>query len=111
MYNNNAVISFVTNSGGGWDPEGNPIHPVDTKTDYIPCNLDVKSKQYQIYKDGMYIEIKASIYVGIDDIPDDLDVIEAKNVEVKDWKGNYLNTFLVQDLEYLLRFNVVKILV
>ena len=51
-------ISFVTESGGGYDSDGNPIASTKVYSDYIECNLKTITKKYEFIVDGQYIQAK-----------------------------------------------------
>ena len=59
-------ISFISETGGGYDSNGNPVAATKTQTDYIGCNLEVIKKEYKTFIDGQYKQASYSVYVDSD---------------------------------------------
>lgn len=101
-------ISFITESGGGYDNDGNPIASTDVNSDYIECNLKTITKKYEFVVDGQYIQAKYSMYVDQDEINNldpAIDLSSLNTVQIKDNNSNYIGTYQVHNLEYL---NITK---
>lgn len=63
-------ISFITQTGGGYDSDGNPIVPVTTISAYIECNLKTVKKEYKTFIDGQYKQAAYSVYIDSASIGD-----------------------------------------
>lgn len=106
-------ISFVTETGAGFDGNGNPIAPTKTASLPVPCNIKVITKEHRTLVDGQYLQGKYSCYVDSIKIPVSLSSIfqSIKEVQLKDNHQNSLGTFQIHNVEYLDLSKSVKIIV
>ena len=95
-------ISFITESGGGYDNDGNPIPLTDVNSDYIECNLKTITRKYEFVVDGQYVQAKYSMIVDLDKIntlDPTIDLAKVNEVQLKDNNSNYIGTYQVHNLE------------
>ena len=105
-------ISFITNSGGGYDENGNAVAPSIVNSDYVECNLATVNKDYKFFVDGQYIQAKYSIYVDSDKISSLIPTISIENIKsvsIKNNNADLIGSFQVQNLEYLNLTKRIKI--
>lgn len=103
-----AYISFLEETGGGQDGNGNPLTASKIPTADILCNLAVQVREYKLYIDGQWKAIRYSITVDDCLLPNiDLDTIT--EVQLKDANGSNLGVYQVQNLEYLKLTRRIKI--
>lgn len=107
-------ISFITESGGGFDGDGNPVSPVLTNSEYVPCNIKVlvglSTGRYKTYPEGMYKEFLYSIIVDKLRIPQGIDITKVTQVSLQGALKEAKGTFHVQDIEVLKITNKIKLL-
>ncbi len=115
---NTGYISFIVQTGGGFDSDKNPIAPTDVPSDYISCNLAVVTKEYKLLVDGQYQN--ASYKVVIDNwvIKDLLGNINIRaylsaltQIQLQDAENNDLGIFQIQNREFLDLVQQFKIVV
>lgn len=97
-------ISFITESGGGYDADGNPIASTKVNSAYIECNLKTITRKYEFVVDGQYVQAKYSMYFDQDKINSlnpAITLSTINNVQIKDNNLNDLGVHQVHNLEYL----------
>ena len=60
---NNSTISFIVNTGGGFDSNGNPTAPTKTATAFVKGNLATLLKHYVVAAEGEEVRAKYSFIV------------------------------------------------
>jgi hypothetical protein len=98
-------ISFITETGGGFDSNMNPISSTKVNSIYYPCNLSTNTNGYKFIQDGLYVDASYSIYI------DALDITIESKVQLRDNHENDLGVFLVQNKEFLDITKRIKIIV
>ena len=103
-------ISFITESGAGFDGNGNPTSTTKVYSTYYPCNLMVLTKEHRLLVDGQYLQGNYSIYI------DSLlllgfGLVGIKEVAIQDNHANSLGLFQIQNVEYLDITAKIKIVV
>lgn len=107
-------ISFLTESGGGQDADGNPVAATKVNSDYIFCNLNTLTKEYRLLVDGQYLAASFSCYIDSDKISSLIPVIDLQTiteVQIQDNNENDLGIYQVMNVEYLNLTKRVKIIV
>lgn len=107
---NNGFISFVTETGGGFDANGNPTAATKTFSAFIPCNLNTVTHEYKTLVDGQYLQANYIVTVDAYRLLA-LTLTNLKEVQLADDKNNNLGSFQVQLKENLNFVNAVKIVV
>ena len=105
-------ISFITETGGGQDEDGNTIASTPVNSEYVECNLKTITKKYEFVVDGQYVQAKYSVYIDNDKVNLLDPVIDLKtinSVQIKDNNSNDLGKHQVHNLEYLNLTKRVKI--
>lgn len=105
-------ISFITETGGGYDTNGNPIASIPVNSDFIECNLKTITRKYEFIVDGQYIQAKYSLYVDQDKINNlnpSIDLQVVNQIQIKDNNSNDIGKHQVHNLEYLNLTKRVKI--
>lgn len=107
-------ISFITETGGGKDADGNTIASTKVSSEFIECNLKVITKKYETFIDGQYKQASYSMYV--DSVKfNSLDPVIQMNsvnlVTLKDNNSNILGELQVHNTEYLNLTKRIKIIV
>ena len=108
---NTALIAFITQQDGGYDPEGNPVAPTETVSDYVACNLMQVIREYRVERDGEYTQAKYSVHLENDRVPDGIDLTNVDFIRLQDKNGVDLGRFLAPSKEPLAFFNTTKIIV
>ena len=107
-------ISFITETGGGQDADGNTIASTKVSSAFIECNLKVITKEYKTFIDGQYRQASYSMYIDSTKF-NSLDPVVVMNtinfVELKDNDSNSLGTFQIHNVEYLYLSKRIKIVV
>jgi len=103
-------ISFITESGGGYDSNGNPTASTKVNSAYFPCNLSVVTRQYITLADGQALQAKYSIVVD-NFLIAAIDLSSLKEVQLQDSKQSNLGKFQVQNKEFLDLTKRLKIVV
>lgn len=103
-------ISFITESGGGFDANGNVLSPTKSFSDYFECNLKTVTKELQFIVDGQYIQAKYSIYIDAD-LLGDIDLETVNSISLRDNNSNDLGEFQIHNKEYLNLTKRIKIIV
>lgn len=103
-------ISFITESGGGYDSSGNPTAPTKVNSAYFPCNISVINRQYITLSDGQVLQAKYSIVID-NFLISAIDLSSLKEVQLQDSKTNNLGKFQVQNREFLDLTKRLKIVV
>jgi hypothetical protein len=93
---NTGFISFITETGGGFDSNNNPIAPVSVLSDYIQCNLSVAKSNYQIVVNGEALLASYIMYIEHNDLPDDFDLSLVHDIQLQDADGTALGKYRVQ---------------
>lgn len=103
-------ISFIVETGGGFDPQGDPIPATKTPSDYFLCNLKPVTNKYEQYNEGQY---KQAAYSAIIDkfLVSAIDVDSITEVILQDNEHNELGTFQVQSIYHAALTNSIKIVV
>ena len=104
-------ISFITESGGGYDVNGNPVAATKTATDFIKCNLRVFTKEYRTLVDGQYLQGSYSCYIQQILLPETLVLSAVMKVQIQDNNAHPLGSFQIQNVEYLNLTQRVKLVV
>lgn len=104
-------ISFITESGGGQDTDGNTVPATKVISDPIECNLMTVKKEYRTLVHGQWLDAKYQIYVDNDKIPSTLDLLQVKEIRLKNPKNQDLGTFQIHNIEFLQLSQQVKIVV
>lgn len=105
-------ISFINETGGGYDVDKNPIAPTAVNSDYIECNLKTITKKYEFEVDGQYVQAKYSLYIDQDKIKSlipEIDLQTIKTIQIQDNNYNDIGKHQVHNLEYLNLMKQVKI--
>lgn len=105
-------ISFITESGGGYDSNRNPVATTPVNSDFIECNKKVVTHKYEFIVDGQYIQAKYSLIIDQDKISalvPTIDLEAVNQVQIKDNNSNDLGIHQVQNLEYMNLTKRVKI--
>ena len=102
-------ISFLVETGGGQDDDGNIIPTEKTPTDFYPCNLKTVKKEYLTNVDGQIKQAQFSIYLNSD--LTDIDLEPIKEVSLQDNLSKDLGNYQIQNIEYLLLSKRIKIIV
>jgi len=105
-------ISFITETGGGQDADGNTIASTPVNSDYIECNLKTITKKYEFVVDGQYVQAKFSMIIDQDKVSvlnPVIDLQSVNSVQIKDNNSNDLGKHQVHNLEYLNLTKRVKI--
>jgi len=103
-------ISFVSETGGGFDGNGNPTTATKVSTSFTPCNILVVTKEYRLFADGQAQQAKFSVYIDYYQIYT-FDLSALTEVTLHDSKLNNLGTYQVQNKEYLDLSKRLKIVV
>lgn len=103
-------ISFITESGGGYDANGNPTAPTKVNSTYFPCNIAVINRQYITLSDGQVLQAQYSIVID-NFLISAIDLSGLKEVQLQDSKANNLGKFQVQNREFLDLTKRLKIVV
>lgn len=107
-------ISFITETGGGKDENGNIIAPTKTNSEYIECNLKTVTRELKFVVDGQYVNAKYSIYLEqylIMGLDPEIDPQTINEIQLQDNNQNNIGIFQVHNLEYLNLTSKVKIIV
>lgn len=105
-------IAFVTQTGGGFDPvTGFPIASTETVTDLIKCNLETVRREFRIMVDGEYTDAKYSIYLDENKVPETVDINTVEQIKVYDNNSNLLDTFRLDNIEFLKLSQRIKMVV
>jgi hypothetical protein len=107
---NNGFISFITETGGGFDANRNPIPATKVNSIYVPCNTNVVTREYRVYSDGQFKQAQYSVYVDSYLIRT-FDLSALKEIELQDKNGVNLGKFQVQNKETLVLSGQLKIVV
>ena len=103
-------ISFLIETGGGFDSNGNPIAATKTPTLFVPCNLSVVNKEYKSLVDQQYLQAAYKIIVDNKEV-DSFNLVSLTEVRLQDLRNNDLGTFQLQDKQFLSLTNQLKIVV
>jgi len=105
-------IIFVTNSGGGFNGNGDPLPATNVDSNPIEANLQVVRKEY-IIVDANQQQRQASFicYVDKDKIPTGINLNTLVEIKLKDVRSNDLGTFQTQNIEFLDITKRIKIVV
>jgi hypothetical protein len=107
-------ISFITETGGGQDVDGNTEASVKTSSVFIECNLMVIKKEYKTFIDGQYRQASYSMYIDnskFESLDPSIDINTVNLIELKDNNQNSLGTFQVHNKDYLNLSRRIKIVV
>lgn len=97
---NNGYIAFISESGGGYDVDGNPIAPTRSISANFPCNLLVNRRGYKVLVDGQWEDAKYSIIIESYRVSS-IDLPSISQVILQDPRNNPLGEFQIQNQEYL----------
>ena len=103
-------ISFIMESGGGFDENGNPIAATKINSEFYPCNLAVQTKEYKLLVEGQYQQAKFSIIID-NSLIYSLDLSNLTQIQLNDLRNNDLGIFQVQNKEFLDLTNRLKLVV
>lgn len=102
-------IALVSEIGGGFDANRNPIPPSEIVGDYLPCNISDGDSRYSYYEDGQY---KTPTYIIVIDLHWISNVPITDNyITLKNTKNEDLGKFQIQNIQYLDLTKRVKIVV
>ena len=107
-------ISFVTETGGGQDVDGNTISTVKTSSAFIDCNLKVVTKKYETFIDGQYKQASYSIIIDLIkfNVLDPAVVLtDISMVDLRDNNNNSLDRFQIHRIDYMNLTKKIKIVV
>lgn len=107
---NTGYISFITESGGGFDSNGNPLPSTDINSDYFPCSLQVVKKEYLTLVDGQYQQAAYSVIVDNFQI-EAIRLTDFKSVQLQDPELNDLGVFQVHNKEFFPFTSKLKVIV
>lgn len=107
---NTGYISFITETGGGQDSNGNPLPSVKVNSDYFACSLAVIKKEYLTLVDGQYLQSAYSIIIDNFQI-ETIRLEDFKEVQIQDPEGNNLGVFQVQNKEFFPFTSKLKVVV
>lgn len=115
---NTGYISFIVQTGGGFDDDRNPIAPVDTPSNYISCNLAVVTKEYKTLISEQYQNASYKVLIDnwvIADLLGDINIraylSALTQIQLQDANNNDLGIFQIQNREFLDITNRFKIVV
>lgn len=115
---NSGLISFIVETGGGFDGNGNPIPSTKVPSSFISCNLAVTTRKYELYANGQWqnssyrvvVEnINIQAIIGNQNIKTYLSAV--KEIKLQDTGNNALGDFQVQSMQFLDLTNKVKFVV
>lgn len=107
-------ISFITEIGGGYDADGNPVAAVKVNSVYVSCNLATVKKEYIFLVDGQIQQAKYSCYIDNDKVSSldpVIDISTVKSIQLQDNRAYDLGIFQVQNVEYLELTKRIKLIV
>lgn len=107
---NNGSISFVTETGGGFDASGNPTASTKTLSAFIPCSINTVTKEYTTTVDGQVRQAKYIVTVDNYRLLL-LNLTGLKEVQLADNRSVNLGSFQVQSKENMDFVNSLKIVV
>lgn len=102
-------ISFVQETTATQDENGNWIPGVKTQTEFIPCNIQVITKEYIRVEDGQVKQASYSMYVDNSLITIDMNAVS--EISLQDTLGNDLGTHQIMNYEPLSISKQIKIVV
>jgi len=108
---NTGYISFIVETGGGFDAQGNPIAATKTPSDYFACNIKPVVNKYESYVEGQYKQAAYSIVIDNSIIPDTIDVDSITEVQLIDLSANYLGIYQVQSRYHSALMSNIKVVV
>jgi len=103
-------ISFITETGGSFDANHNPVPSEKVNSEYVECNIKVITREYKTMVDGMYKQARYSIIVDWVKISS-FELTTLKEIQLKDNKGVNLGVFQVQSQQYLTTTGQLKLVV
>ena len=107
-------ISFITETGGGQDADGNTIATAKVSSAFLECNLKVITKRYETFIDGQYKQASYSMYVDISKfktLDPAISLTDVSVVDLRDNNSNSLGSFQIHNVEYLNLSKRIKIVV
>lgn len=107
---NTGYIAFISQSGGGFDANGNPIPTVDILSDYFVCSLKRITKELVTLVDGQYEKASYSIIIDNFEISSITD-FTFKKVSIKDSDSTDLGTFQLHDKHFFSFTSKLKLIV
>lgn len=107
---NTGYISFIIETGGGWDADGNPVAASKVNSDYFPCSLKIVKRDYILLIDGQRLQAQYTIIVDNFEIST-LDLSALTEVQLQDSENNDLNVFQVITKDFFSFTNKLKIIV
>lgn len=108
---NTGYISFIVETGGGFDAQRNPIAATKTPSDYFPCNLKPVIDKYASYTEGQFKQAAFSIVIDNSIIPDTIDINSITEVQLIDLSDNYLGIYQVQSRYHSALTSNIKVVV
>lgn len=113
MATKTGYISFITETGGGKDADGNSVPSTPVLSAYLPCNIHVVTREYFMSVDGQQQQAKYSVYLEqskFDELEPVLSLESIFKVNVQDSNNNDLGTHQIGSREYLKYGKRIKIL-
>jgi len=102
-------ISFIEETQGGQDENGNVTASTKTPTEFYECNLQVIRKEYTRLVDGQIKQASYSMYIDSELITLDPETI--REVNLQDNRGKSLGAHQIMNIEYLELTKRIKIVV
>jgi len=93
-------IVFISESGGGFDANGNTTSSTKVKSIDIPCNLKRISKEYTQVINGQRVISSYVAYVAKDKLLS-INPLNYLQIELKGIESNSLGVFQIQSAEFL----------
>lgn len=97
---NNSLISFVTETAGTQDVDGNILPATKTNSAAIPCNCNVVTREYRTMVGGEYKFAQYKILVDLCEF-EKLNLSNFKEINLTDSNGAVLGLFQLQNIEIL----------
>ena len=90
-------ILFITETGGGFDANNDPVAPVKVLGEYLPCNLRTITHNYLLLaQDGQHLQARYSAMID-----GYYDLTNVQSVAFRDYDSKELGTFQIQLKEHL----------
>jgi hypothetical protein len=106
-------ILFIAEPGGEFqDADGNTVLIPKVSSEWIECNLNVMRKEYKMFVDGQYKQVKYACYVDLSKLRSlTFELTDIHEIQLKDLMEIDLGQYQIQSLEYLNLAKSIKILV
>lgn len=107
---NTGYISFITETGGGFDTNRNPIPASKVNSNYFPCNLKIVKRAYLLLVDGQQMQAKYTMIIDCFEIST-LNLDNLTEVQLQDSENNDLGVFQVITKDFFFFTSKLKIVV